>query len=856
MPRKRKGSDDGHEGVPSKKPKHPPPRNRASPNSLLDVCKDLSDGRKNAIDEMDLKSLREIKCDHLFSFLSEWLVGLYEPDSREAVVPGRGRIPVNEELVHRVMGVPRGGDDVPYGLPTETDIELGIEMFGELGHTPKMTDVLDLITSSVNYDEKFKRMWLMLAGNTIIAPTTSNKISPRWYGVLDLNWSKFVVDEHHKALLKGRPTKGCLLFYNLLYIDAIDLTGLGISLPDGAFAINVWTKEKISELLSMDVEADGISYGKLPLQPQFGVDFCLFGGLQGLGKFMRVHVPPNCSEEKLAKASELVGQFSSGLVGLLGDLVQGFISLDDEGCSHVSRRLDTDLRAISSATRNMAMPSPACRTRQSKSPGKNNMDESDIDRDTDENDGDESDDDDDDFTVLYHGSSSRGGVENVASGSGAADLPSPPRPAQPPVPAQLSERDIHLSVMKVVVQELGIRVADKGTGEVIRPSTGTKQVPRRAPCKQVGTLEASSTSVEAAAALEVASDAAESVEQLDTVATVTVVVEELATAAVNDEIHANETPVVDTAQHVTEPVTEAAQVSVPPEAGVAVVVIGVDAGKIALGMDCSDGNYIIFLTVVFGCTMLNLTMMKYLCGGKNLNITTHQPKEKLLSKECMQPSATPRSLIRKVRVTRPSQYLLPPPYSDLIPSEDDEVVYAEVIKHTTDSNSKIKDVKVINIDGRWVTLGELANLLLSCMFVFFNIWKCQTRLSSLGCCPFICLLETSNLLFPALQKLGPGPDDGHWYVLSLNLKAKRFEVLDSLREEDSPSLIEHATRYMNAIKKAWLISYKYSHKQIQDYELVYIDVFKQENGTDCGYFAFMSLELWNGKIIPTFTHEQ
>ena len=50
------------------------------------------------------------------------------------------------------------------------------------------------------------------------------------------------------------------LFYQLLYIDAIDLTGLGISLPVGAFAINVWTK-----LHSMDVQADEISYGKLPV---------------------------------------------------------------------------------------------------------------------------------------------------------------------------------------------------------------------------------------------------------------------------------------------------------------------------------------------------------------------------------------------------------------------------------------------------------------------------------------------------------------------------------------------------------------------------------------------------------------
>ena len=86
-----------------------------------------------------------------------------------------------------------------------------------------------------------------------------------------------------------------------------------------------------------------------------------------------------------------------------------------------------------------------------------------------------------------------------------------------------------------------------------------------------------------------------------------------------------------------------------------------------------------------------------------------------------------------------------------------------------------------------------------------------------------------------MQKLGRGPDDGHWYVLSLNLRAKRFEVLDSLRDQYSPSLLEHATRYMNAIKKAWLINYKDSHKQIEDYELVYIDVLKHENGLVVDY---------------------
>lgn len=39
-----------------------------------------------------------------------------------------------------------------------------------------------------------------------------------------------------------------------------------------------------------------------------------------------------------------------------------------------------------------------------------------------------------------------------------------------------------------------------------------------------------------------------------------------------------------------------------------------------------------------------------------------------------------------------------------------EAIYAEVIKHTTDSvDSRIKHIRVIDIDGWWVTLEELAN---------------------------------------------------------------------------------------------------------------------------------------------------
>ena len=66
-------------------------------------------------------------------------------------------------------------------------------------------------------------------------------------------------------------------------------------------------------------------------------------------------------------------------------------------------------------------------------------------------------------------------------------------------------------------------------------------------------------------------------------------------------------------------------------------------------------------------------------------------------------------------------------------------------------------------------------------------------------------------------------------MLSINMDAKRFEILDSLRDENDEEMIEHATRLVDAIKAMYLVNYKDSKKQIQDFELVYIPVPKQDN---------------------------
>ena len=70
---------------------------------------------------------------------------------------------------------------------------------------------------------------------------------------------------------------------------------------------------------------------------------------------------------------------------------------------------------------------------------------------------------------------------------------------------------------------------------------------------------------------------------------------------------------------------------------------------------------------------------------------------------------------------------------------------------------------------------------------------------------------------------------GHWYMVSVNLPAKRFEILDSLRGEANVEMINHANKLVEAIKRMYLVNYSDSHRKIQDWELMYIPSPRQTN---------------------------
>ena len=84
------------------------------------------------------------------------------------------------------------------------------------------------------------------------------------------------------------------------------------------------------------------------------------------------------------------------------------------------------------------------------------------------------------------------------------------------------------------------------------------------------------------------------------------------------------------------------------------------------------------------------------------------------------------------------------------------------------------------------------------------------------------------------QEVTRGNKEGnHWYCLNLNIKAQRFEALDSMRGEGNESLINHASNLISRIKAIWQIHYSASKIQIENWDLKIINVPKQESKYVC-----------------------
>ncbi|XBI31488.1 hypothetical protein VPH35_055049 [Triticum aestivum] len=277
---------------------------------------------------MGMQSMMVVWCTNLVNPVCDWLAEIYEPTSREFVIPGRGRLPLNEDSVFFTLGMPRG----------HIKQDLFPRLFPGSESMPNTSAVADSLQAMTTHGDVFKMKLLMYLISAVFAPTTSLRPSKKCFPILanlknvkNMNWCKFVADFLHDAFKNKMYQKGCRL--HLMVFILPDLCPP----PTHKFVVSAWTINAVKVVLAADRATD-TTYGKLQLVAKHAIDYNMFGGPQNFGKWMDVHLAPSCPSEARALVEHLIGQFASGMTGLLGKLVEGWTSLSASDSDAVARQ--------------------------------------------------------------------------------------------------------------------------------------------------------------------------------------------------------------------------------------------------------------------------------------------------------------------------------------------------------------------------------------------------------------------------------------------------------------------------------------------------------------------------------------
>ncbi|XBI16809.1 hypothetical protein VPH35_058999 [Triticum aestivum] len=298
---------------------------------------------------MGMQALMDVRCKNLVNPVCDWLGEIYDPDSREFVIPGRGRLPLDEESVFCTLGVPRREIKVPYEVNNKIEEALFARLFPGMASMPNTTLLANSLEGMKTHGEVFKMKLLMYLILAVFAPTTSLRSSNKCFPILaklkdvkNMNWCKFIADFLHDAFSNKMYQKGYRLHLMLMYIDRLDLstvdfTGIGGPPPPHKFVVSAWTYDAVKVVLAADRITD-TKYGKLQLMAKHAIDYNVFGAPQKFGKWMDVHSAPSCPAEARAPVEHLVGQFASGMTSLLGKLVEGWTTLNGSDSDAVARQ--------------------------------------------------------------------------------------------------------------------------------------------------------------------------------------------------------------------------------------------------------------------------------------------------------------------------------------------------------------------------------------------------------------------------------------------------------------------------------------------------------------------------------------
>lgn len=186
-------------------------------------------------------------------------------------------------------------------------------------------------------------------------------------------------------------------------------------------------------------------------------------------------------------------------------------------------------------------------------------------------------------------------------------------------------------------------------------------------------------------------------------------------------------------------------------------------------------------------------------------------------------------------------------------------LYSSVILHArlSEEESGEEDLspKVIDYNGYFVSVRELACSMKKEGFLLSHVVEVGIQYIMQTLPPEskkVVMPLRFAVMFPVLENLDTTilKTTNHYWIFNVNLRDRRFEILDSWRTLQNKSLDECARKIAAAVRCLWDKHYPKSHIQMDIFKLINIDVPKQVTEFDCGVYALTFANYWEARIVP------
>jgi hypothetical protein len=189
---------------------------KSSVRKYVKVLQILTSDQKKIIEDMGFEKLLEFKLTYQSIYLIQFLLDNTNPQTLVICVGGGDKLlPIHQNAVHCVLGVPTGsGDDIPHYDDESSELD---KLKSELGLTKDSAIMYNMLIDKIKEggtDELTIRCFFLVLFSTLLFPSTQIFITGRQAAMTrstkdlkTVNWAKVIVDDIRAAVNKSR-TRG------------------------------------------------------------------------------------------------------------------------------------------------------------------------------------------------------------------------------------------------------------------------------------------------------------------------------------------------------------------------------------------------------------------------------------------------------------------------------------------------------------------------------------------------------------------------------------------------------------------------------------------------------------------------